>query len=119
MPSAFTPELALRHLGELSADVRAAVLLDARGDLVATEPEDGELADDLRELLLDLLESADGADEEPVAEVEVTGPTGAVFVARARDFTLAVVTDRSALSSLTRHDLRRVLAGLEGGRGSG
>ena len=114
-----TPELALRQLGELSTNVRAAVLLDAHGDLAAAEPEDGELANDLRELLLDLFESADAADDEPVAEVEVTGPTGAVFVARGGDFTLAVVTDRLALSSLIRHDLRRVLADLDRGAGKG
>lgn len=118
MPSALTPELVLRHLSDLSTDVRAAVLLDAHGDLAAAEPEGGELANDLRELLLDLLESADGADDESVTEVEVTRPTGAVFVTRARDFTLAVVTDRSALPSLIRHDLRRVLADLDRGSGS-
>ncbi len=117
MPSALTPDVALRHLGELSTDVRAAVLLDAHGELAAAEPEDGELANDLRELLLELLESADAADGEAVAEVEVTGPTGAVFVVRARDFTLAVMTNRFALSSLIRYDLRRVLADLDRGRG--
>lgn len=117
MPSATTPALALRHLGELSPDVRAAVLVDAQGELAAGEPDDRGLSEDLRELVLDLLESADAADEEPVAEVEVTGPTGAVFVVRARGFTLAVVTDRFALSSLVRYDLRRVLAGLDRGEG--
>ena len=117
MPSALTPELALRHLEELSTDVRAAVLLDAHGELAAGEPDDRELAEDLRELLLELLESAESADEEAVAEVEVTSPAGAVFAVRARDFTLAVVTDRSALSSLIRYDLRRVLADLDRGEG--
>ena len=112
-PPSLTPELAVRQLGELSSDVRAAVLLDAHGDLAAAEPEDRELGRDLRELLLDLLESADAADDEAVAEVEVAGSTGAVFASRAGDFTLAVVTDRLALSSLIRHDLRRVLAGLD------
>ena len=119
MPSALTPELALRQLGELSTDVLAAVLLDARGDLAAADPEDRELANDPRELLLDLLESADAADDEAVAEVEVAVPTGAVFVVRARHFTLAVVTDRSALSSLVRYDLRRVLADLDRAGGKG
>ncbi len=115
MPSALTPELALRHLGELSTDVRAAVLLDARGELVASAPDDRELAEDLREGLLDMLESVDAADEEPVAEVEVTAPTGAVFAVRAPDFTLGAVTDPSTLSSLIRYDIRRVLADLERG----
>lgn len=113
MPSAPTPELALRHLGELSTDVRAAVLIDAHGELAVAEPEDRELADDLRELLLELLEYADAADASPVAEVEVTGPTGAVFVVRTRDLTLGVLTNRFALSSLIRYDLRRVLADLD------
>lgn len=112
-----TPELALRHLGELSGDVRAAVLLDAHGELAAGEPEDQELADDLRKLLLDLLETADAADEGAVAEIEVTASSGAVFVVRARNFTLAVVTNRFALSSLVRYDLRRVLADLDRGGG--
>ena len=117
MPSALTPELALRQLGELSGDVRAAVLLDASGELAASEPEDGGVADDLRELLLELLETADAADGEAVTEIEVAGPAGAVFVARARNFTLAVVTNRFVLSSLIRYDLRRVLADLDPGRG--
>lgn len=113
MPSAVTPQEALRHLGELSTDVRAAVLLDARGALAAAEPLDRELGQDLREVLLDLLESADAADEQPVAEVEVTGPTGAVFAVRTAAFTLAAVADPSTLSSLIRYDIHRVLAGLE------
>lgn len=117
MPSALTPELALQHLAELSTDVRAAVLLDAHGELAAGEPDDRELAEDLRELLVELLESADSADEEAVAEVEVASWAGAVFAVRARDFTLAVVTDRSALSSLIRYDLRRLLADLYRGEG--
>jgi predicted regulator of Ras-like GTPase activity (Roadblock/LC7/MglB family) len=117
VPSALTPELALRHLGELSTDVRAAVLLDAHGELAAGEPDDRELAEDLREVLLALLESADSADDEAVAEVEVATPAGAVFVVRARDFALGVVTDRSALSSLIRYDLRRALAALDRGEG--
>jgi hypothetical protein len=95
------------------------VLVDAQGDLAAADPENRELANDLRELLLDLLESADAADDEAVAEVEVAGPTGAVFVVRGRDFTLAAVTDRSALSSLVRYDLRRLLANLDRGGGKG
>lgn len=86
---------------------------------MAAEPEDRGLADDLRGLMLELLDAADAADDEAVAEVEVTGPTGAVFVVRARDFTLAVLTNRVALSSLIRYDLRRVLADLDPGRGRG
>ncbi len=117
VPSALTPELALGHLGELSGDVRAAVLLDANGELAAGDPEKRGTADELRELVLELLATADAADEKAVAEIEVTGPTGAVFVVRGRRFTLAVVTDRFALSSLIRYDLRRVLADLDRGPG--
>ena len=115
VPSAVTPEDALRHLDKLSPDVRAAVLLDGRGELAAAEPADRGLGQDLRELLLELLEFADAADEEPVAEIEVTGPAGAVFAVRAGDFTLAAVADPSTLSSLVRYDIRRVLADLERG----
>jgi hypothetical protein len=38
-PAVLTPELAVRRLGELSAEVREAVLLDGRGELAAVRGE--------------------------------------------------------------------------------
>ncbi len=110
---ALTPDLALAYLGELSTDVRAAVLLDDRGRLAAAHPH-GEAppADALGELALELLARADEAAGEAVAEVEATTAAGAVFCVRGEGWTIAVVAERLALSSLMRYDLRHVLEDL-------
>ena len=107
---ALTPDLALAYLGELSTDIRAAVLLDDRGRLAAARPDaDAPQAEALAELALELVARADEAEGEPVAEVEATTAEGAVFCVRGRAWTLAVVAERMALSSLMRYDLRHVL----------
>ena len=111
---ALTPSLALRYLGELSTDVRAAVLVDPDGALAASEPDDGALGEPLRELVDELLESADRAVTGGVGEVEVATPAGTVFVVRRGGYTLAVAASRFALSSLMRYDLHRILADLQG-----
>lgn len=110
-----SPELALAYLDDLSADVRAALLLDSGGALAAHRPEAPESAEELRELFTGLLEHAEAAagDGEPPAEVEVTTPAGTLYVVRGESFTLAAVADRTALSSLMRYDLRHVLADLD------
>jgi hypothetical protein len=104
-----SPEDAIRRLGELSDDVRAAVLLEPSGALAAHFGAEGER---LRELAADLLARADRADSQPVDEVEVTAGGGAVFAVRRSGWTLAVVAGRLALASLMRYDLRQVLGSL-------
>ena len=95
-----TPALALDYLRELSADIRAGVVLGADGALLAgPEP----LAGAAR----DLLEAAGAAEEAQVSTAD-----GAVFAARSEAHALVVVCGRFALPSLIRHDLRRVLADL-------
>jgi hypothetical protein len=104
MPPALTPELALDYLRELSADVRAGVVLAADGRRLAG-PE--ELAEPARTLLAALAEAD---------EAEVATGDGIVFAARSGSHAAVVVCGRLALGALHRYDLRRVLADLEGSR---
>ena len=104
--AAQTPELALRYLAEMSTDIRAAAILDRAGALAAAKGADGER---MRELTAELFERAG----EGVAQVEVRGADGGVFAVRERGWTIAAVTGRFALPSLTFYDLRRVIGDLE------
>lgn len=107
--AAQTPELALRYLGELSTDIRAAAILDRAGALAAATERDEARAARMRQLTLDLFERAG----EGVAQVEVTTPDGGVFAVREHGWTIVAVTGRFALPSLTFFDLRSVLSDLE------
>ena len=123
MADTLIPERAAERLCELSADVRAAVLLDAAGALAgASDDADGARREDARalgELARRLFEEVDRAtrdwDTEPPEQVEVQVTAGAVFASRTPRWTLAAVAKRGALSSLTLYDLRAVLGELEGG----
>jgi predicted regulator of Ras-like GTPase activity (Roadblock/LC7/MglB family) len=110
---ALTPPLALEYLDELSTDIRAAVVLDAGGKLAASSL-DGDRADEMRALSLELLEHAGDAwtGEGEVSQVEVATTAGAVFAVRGGNWTIAVLTGRYALSSLMFYDLRSVVADL-------
>jgi hypothetical protein len=108
---ALTPKNALLQLGELSAEVRASILLDPSGAVAACSDEP--LGERLREPVLALLERADAAAGEPPSQVEVSMPGGAVYAAREDGWTLAVVASRRALPSLMFYDMRSVLRGLE------
>src|SRR5436305_7392787 len=103
MTAALTPDLALAFLRELSADLTAAVVLDAAGERLAGPPA-------LHAPARDLLAAA------PPGPAELHGRTagGAVFAARDRVHQLVVATGPLALPGLTRHDLRTTLAALAG-----
>jgi hypothetical protein len=98
-----------QRLVELSADARAAVLLDASGEACgatgAADPD--ELADCARELL----RAVDRAAGEPPAELEAQVSGGSVFAVRAEPWTLVTVARRSALASLMLYDMRTLLRG--------
>jgi hypothetical protein len=123
MADTLTPERAAERLCELSADVRAAVLLDAAGSLAGAGDDAGEFGRDdaraLGELARQLFEELDRAtrdwDTEPPEQVEVQVPGGAVFASRTPRWTLAAVAKRGALSSLMLYDLKALLGELEGG----
>jgi hypothetical protein len=119
MADTLTPERTAERLCELSADVRAAVLLDAAGSLASASEEDAGRGRELGELARRLFEEVDRAtrdwETEPPEQVEVQVPGGAVFASRTPRWTLAAVAKRGALSSLMLYDLRAVLGELEGG----
>jgi hypothetical protein len=119
MADTLTPERAAERLRGLSADVRAAVLLDAAGSLAGTSDDDLDRGPALGELARRLFEEVDRAtrdwDAEPPEQVEVQVPGGAVFASRTPRWTLVAVARRGALSSLMLYDLRAVLGELEGG----
>ena len=97
-----TPQLALDYLRELSADIRAGVVLGPDGALLAGPDA---MADPAR----DMLEAAGDA-----GELQVTTADGAVYAARDDRHAIAVVVGRFALPSLIRYDLRLVLGDLAG-----
>jgi len=111
--ASLTPELALEYLGELSADIKASVVMSADGRTAAAN-RPGEAGDRLRELTQELFEHADAADPQPVTQVEVSTGDGAIYAVRDERWTVGVVTGRFALASLMFYDLRRVLGDLEG-----
>src|SRR5262249_58567221 len=99
MTAPLTPDLARAYLRGPSADVTAAVLLDAAGERLA-----GAVA--LHAPARDLLAAA------PPGPAELHGRTaaGAVFAARDDAHQLVVATGPLTLPGLTRHDLRATLA---------
>src|SRR5918999_5718704 len=110
MADTLTPERAAARLRELSADVRAAVLLDAAGSLAGSTEDDRDQARELGELARRLFEEVDRAtrdwDAEPPEQVEVQIPGGAVFASRTPHWTLVAVAPRAGPSSLMLYDLR-------------
>jgi hypothetical protein len=100
MTAALTPPLALAYLHELSADIRAAIVLDAAGNRLAGPDA---LAAPARALL---------------AEAPLIGARtarGGAFGARDGRHGVVVATGPLALPGLVLHDLQRVLAALGGG----
>jgi hypothetical protein len=102
MPPALTPALALDYVHELSADVRAAVLLDSAGTLLAGPTE---LAAPAR-ALLDAIS--------PASELEDGSADGVVCAVRTTAHAAVAVCGRFAIGSVVRQDLRTALAALEG-----
>jgi hypothetical protein len=102
MPPALTPALALEYVRELSADVRAGVVLDAGGAVLAGPPS---MADPARELL-----SAGG----DAAELEAATADGVVCAVRTGGHAAVAVCGRFAIAGVVRQDLRTALAALEG-----
>ena len=105
---ALTPDLALDYLGELSTDIRAAIVVDAGGDVAAVTGDDRERGEKMKTLALELLEAAgEGFDQAEVVTTE-----GSVFVVRGEGWTVAVVAGRQPLASLMFYDLRNVVRDL-------
>jgi hypothetical protein len=102
-----TSALALDYVRELSADVRAALVLDAAGELLAGPPE-------LAAPAWVLLEAGGDA-----AELEAGGEEGIVCAVRSEAHAAVAVCGRFAIGAVVREDLRTALAALEGRAGAG
>jgi hypothetical protein len=106
-----TPDLALDYLGELSTDIKAAVVVDSQGDVAAVTGGDGERGEKMRTLALELLDAGATA-KEGADQVEVVTTEGSVFAVRGEAWTIAVVAGRQPLASLMFYDLRNVVRDL-------
>jgi hypothetical protein len=102
MPPALTPALALDLVRELSADVRAGLILDARGERIAGPPA----------LAAAGCALATAAGDEPEAEA-VTGD-GVVCLVRTPRHAGIAVCGAFAIPGVVRADLRAALAGIDG-----
>ena len=103
-----------KRLVERSTDIRAAVLVDSAGNLLAASDPDRSRARRLAELTRALIEAADSAASEPTEQIEVRVEGGAVFAVRSPRHTLACVARRLALPALMLYDLRQEMLELEG-----
>ena len=104
MSQALTPALALDYVRELSADVRAAIVLDGAGRLLAGPPQ-------LADLSRDLLAAAGDA-----AELEAATGDGVVCAVRSTEHAVVAVCGRFAIAAVVRQDLRAAVAALDGRR---
>jgi len=111
-PSARTPEEAVDFLRVADSDVRASVVLNGDGEIAAHSEDEGR-GERMRDLVVSLFDRAAEAAGAAVDQLEVSTPAGSVFAMRRSRFSVAVVTDRFALSSLVMLDLRRILLDLE------
>jgi hypothetical protein len=102
VPPALTPALALDYVRELSADVRAVLLLGPDGELVAG-PER------LRADAVALLAAAGTA-----AELEAVTSGAVVCAVRSGARSMVAVCGRFAIPAVVRIDLRAALAAVEG-----
>lgn len=116
--SALTPDAAVERLGETSTEVRAVILLDESGGLVAHAGLRARPAERLGGRAADLFAAAEAAAARRglagAARVEVSRPEGGVFGVRAADrdgrpLTLIAITAGGALSSLALYDMRMAL----------
>jgi predicted regulator of Ras-like GTPase activity (Roadblock/LC7/MglB family) len=119
MAGTLTPERTAQRLCELSADARAAVLLDAAGALASSHGVAEDRSDEFAQLARDLFDAVDRAHRDipggPPEQVEAQVDRGTVYASRTPRWTLAVVARRNALSSLMLMDLRAVLGELQEG----
>jgi hypothetical protein len=123
MTAALTPALALDYLGELSADIRAAIVLDAGGMPLAlrraevARPGAGDVARAGGEATRGEDAALAAAAREFVAAapaVRALTQRGGAFGARDDRHAVVVVTGPLALPQLAIHDIRSVLLALGG-----
>jgi hypothetical protein len=107
------PSTVPERLVEMSADVRAAVLLDSAGGLIAASEDDTARARRLADLAHDMVTATDAAAGDPTEQIEAQLPAGSVFCVRSATHTLVCVAKRLALPALVLYDMRRTLLDAE------
>ncbi len=105
MTPALTPDLAVAYVRELSADVRAVVVLDARGARLAGPPA-------LEAAAQAFLEAAEGR-----ADVAARTPYGVVLAARSATHTVVVAAGPLSLVGPSALDARTAVDALAGPAG--
>ncbi len=103
-------EAALADLMEISSQVEAAVLLDARGEVVAATIRNEERARALAETAGRLLDTAAGVRAERVTQLHASTSDGSVFVVRDDERVLAATTGSSPTAGLVFYDLKTCLS---------
>ena len=119
MAGTLTPERTAERLCELSADARAAVLLDAAGSPMGSHGAGEAGSRELGGLARELFEAVDSARRDvpggPAEQVEVQVEGGTIYASRTPRWTLAVVARRGALEGGP--PIRRSTAAEEPARG--
>ena len=106
-----SPSQAPAALCDLSREVRAAVLVDPAGAPLGIEGLEDDRARELGSAAADLFTAVDRASPERAAQqVEAQVEAAGIYAVRDARFTLAAVSNRTALPSLALMDLRHVLA---------
>lgn len=102
---------ALENLAELEPDLKAAAVIDADGQAVASTGK----AANWNRTASELLAALDGAGGKPVDSAHLATGEGEIFVVREGGLALIAVTARFVLASLTSFDLRMALRDLSKG----
>jgi predicted regulator of Ras-like GTPase activity (Roadblock/LC7/MglB family) len=109
---AVDPAQALADLTEISSQIKAAVLTDAKGAVLAstfTEEERGERLARAAFGLLDAAEKTHGETTERLVQIEAATPDGSLFVVRDDVRLAAAVTGADPTSGLVFYDLKTCL----------
>jgi predicted regulator of Ras-like GTPase activity (Roadblock/LC7/MglB family) len=105
---------ALSELTALSAQITAAIVLDEEGSPAASSLDDArsrEVAQTVKELVAAAARGAD-RDGGTLAQLEVSTPTGSVFVVRDGKRTIAATTRPEPAAGLVFYDLKTCLRGI-------
>jgi predicted regulator of Ras-like GTPase activity (Roadblock/LC7/MglB family) len=104
-------EKALAELRDISVQVRAAVLFDADGRVLAStlSEEKGEQLAGAAKLLLEQAEVVRGDGDAKLSQLEVATEEGSVFVVRDDERVLAATTGPEPTAGLVFYDLRAAL----------
>lgn len=113
MPAVDAAE-ALADLTEISTQIRLAVMVDARGEVVASSGGDAaqarEVARSARELLAAAEEAVGGAEaRERLVQLQAATPEGCVFLVRDEERLVAAITAPEPTVGLVFYDLKTCL----------